>query len=57
MALLLLDTGLRLGEALSLKWAQVKLEREQGAKFGYLTISSGKAKSKNPKTYRLASGS
>jgi integrase len=39
VALLLLDTGLRLGEALSLEWAQVKLERAQGAKFGYLTVS------------------
>jgi len=34
--LLLLDTGLRLGEALSLEWAQVKLEPAQGAKFGHL---------------------
>jgi len=32
VALLLLDTGLRLGEALSLEWAQVKLEPAQGAK-------------------------
>jgi integrase len=46
VALLLLDTGLRLGEALSLEWAQVKLEPAQGAKFGYLTVFSGKAKSK-----------
>jgi integrase len=44
VALLLLDTGLRLGEALSLGWPQVKLKPAHGAKFGYLTILSGKAK-------------
>jgi integrase len=53
VALLLLDTGLRLCEALSLEWAQVKLEPAQGAKFGYLTVSSGKAKSKKSGTYHL----
>ena len=46
VALLLLDTGLRLGEALSLEWPQVKLAPAQGAKLGYLTVLSGKAKSK-----------
>ena len=54
VALLLLDTGLRLGEALSLEWAQVKLEPAQGAKFGYLTVSSGKAKSKKSRNVPLS---
>ena len=46
VAVLLLDTGLRLGEAVSLEWPQVKLEPAQGAKFGYLTVLSGKAKNR-----------
>jgi integrase len=45
VALLLLDTGLRLGEALSLEWPQVRLEPAKNAKFGYLTVLSAKAKS------------
>jgi integrase len=43
-----------LGEALSLEWAQVKLEPAQGAKFGYLTVSSGKAKSKKSRNVSLS---
>src|SRR5580658_1184529 len=54
VALLLLDTGLRLGEALSLEWPQVKLEPAQGAKFGYLTVLSGKAKSKKSRNVPLS---
>lgn len=42
--MLLLNTGLRLGEALSLEWPQVKLQPANGAKFGYLTVLSGKSK-------------
>jgi len=38
--------GLRLGEALSLEWPQIHLEPANGAKFGYLTVLSGKAKGK-----------
>ncbi len=54
IALLLLDTGLRLGEALSLDWPQVKLEPAQGAKFGYLTVLSRKAKSKKSRNVPLS---
>jgi len=43
-ATVLLDTGLRLGELLSLDWAQVRIEPANGAAYGYLTILSGKAK-------------
>jgi integrase len=43
-ATVLLDTGLRLGELLSLDWAQVHIAPAKGASYGYLTILSGKAK-------------
>ena len=53
VALLLLDTGLRLGEALSLDWPQVRLEPPNGAKFGYVTVLSGKAKSRKSRNVPL----
>jgi integrase len=49
-----LDTGLRLGEALTLEWPQVRLEPAQGAKFGYLTVLSGKAKSRKSRNVPLS---
>jgi integrase len=52
--LLLLDTELRLGEALTLEWPQVKLEPANGAKFGYLTVLSGKAKSRKRRNVPLS---
>src|SRR2546422_11480881 len=54
VALLLLDTGLRLGEALSLEWPQVRLEPAEGAKFGYLTVLYGKAKSRKARNVPLS---
>jgi integrase len=54
VAEVLLDTGLRLGEALSLEWPQVHLEPAKGAKFGYLTILSAKAKSKKSRNVPLS---
>ena len=36
VAMVLLNTGLRLGELLSLDWAQVHLDPAKGATFGYL---------------------
>ncbi|MFN2509937.1 MAG: tyrosine-type recombinase/integrase [Pyrinomonadaceae bacterium] len=42
-ALLLLDTGLRAGEALSLEWKDVHLEPAQGCRYGYLHVRSGKS--------------
>ena len=54
IALFLLDTGLRLGEALSLEWPQVRLEPAQGAKFGFLTVLSGKAKSRKSRNVPLS---
>lgn len=54
VAEVLLDTGLRLGEALSLEWPQVHLEVANGAKFGYLTVLSTKAKSKKARNVPLS---
>jgi integrase len=54
IAVLLLDTGLRLGEALNLDWQQVKLEPAQNAKFGYVTVLSGKAKSRKSRNVPLS---
>jgi integrase len=54
VATLLVDTGLRLGEALSLEWPQVQLEPANGAKFGYLTVLSGKAKSRKSRNVPLS---
>lgn len=45
VATVLLDTGLRAGELISLEGPQVRLEPAQGARYGYLTVLSGKAKS------------
>jgi integrase len=43
-ALLILDTGLRVGEALALTWGDLTLEPAQGKKFGYVQIRKGKNK-------------
>ena len=44
LALLILDTGLRIGEALELEWSDVHLKPANGAKFGYLHARGGKSK-------------
>lgn len=54
VAVVLVDTGLRLGEALSLDWRQVRLEPANGARFGYVTVLSGKAKSKKSRNVPLS---
>ncbi len=43
-ATLLLDAGLRLGEALKLQWADIHAQPVDGARFGYLFIRDGKSK-------------
>ena len=43
-ALLILDTGLRVGEALALTWGDVSLDPAPGKKFGYIQIREGKTK-------------
>jgi integrase len=45
VAAFLLDTGLRLGEALSLDWSQVRLHPPQGSERGYITVLGEKSKS------------
>jgi integrase len=43
-ALLILDTGLRLGEALRLEWRDVHLDAIGGSRTGYIQIRGGKTK-------------
>lgn len=43
-AVLILDTGLRVGEAVNLEWSDVHLEPVGSAKYGYIRIRSGKTK-------------
>jgi integrase len=42
-AILLLDTGLRVGELVNLQWADIHLEPVGSAKFGYLQVRGGKS--------------
>jgi integrase len=44
IALLILDTGLRVGEAVNLEWGDVHAEPVNGAKFGYVHIREGKSR-------------
>jgi integrase len=51
LALLMLDTALRDGEALALKWPDIHLKPAPTAKFGYLQVQKGKS----PKARRTVS--
>ena len=44
VALLILDTGMRAGEACKLEWSEVHLKPALGARFGYIHIGSGKSR-------------
>ena len=44
VALLILDTGLRVGEAVNLEWSDIILKPANGAKYGYLIVRKGKSK-------------
>jgi integrase len=47
VAVLILETGLRIGEAVSLEWHDVHLQPAVHAKFGYIRIRHGKSKNAN----------
>jgi len=44
VALLILDTGLRVGEAVALEWGDIHLDPAHGGRFGYLQVREGKSK-------------
>jgi len=44
IAILMLDTGLRVGEALSLEWSSIRLKPAPGAENGYVTVRAANAK-------------
>jgi integrase len=57
IAVLILETGLRIGEALMLQWESVRLEALPGARFGYLKVIAGKSRNARrniPLTDRVA---
>ena len=43
-ALLILDTGLRIGEAVALEWSDIHLDPIGAAKYGFLRVRKGKSK-------------
>ncbi len=44
IAVLMLETGLRIGETLNLEWKDIILEPINGARFGFLRVREGKSK-------------
>jgi integrase len=44
IAILMLETGLRIGETLNLEWTDIILEPVGGARFGFLRVREGKSK-------------
>ncbi len=44
VAILILDTGLRVGEALALAWPDIRTSPAPGAKLGYLQVRGGKSR-------------
>jgi len=58
IAVLMLETGLRIGETLHMEWGDVTLEPVNGARFGFLRVREGKSKNARriiPLTDRAAS--
>jgi integrase len=53
VAVVLLDTGLRIKECLSLEWSNVHLEPANGATHGYLTMRAGRSKNSKPRNVPL----
>jgi integrase len=56
-AVLSLDTGLRIGEALTLEWPQVHLEPARGATLGYLRVLGNRSKNSRPRNIPLTARS
>jgi integrase len=44
IAVLMLETGLRIGETINLEWTDIILEPVNGARFGFLRVREGKSK-------------
>jgi integrase len=44
VTLLIVDTGLRVGEAVALEWGDIHFEPAAGARFGYIQVRKGKTK-------------
>jgi integrase len=44
IAMVMLDTGMRPGEACAMEWSHVRLQPAAGSKFGYVHIPGGKSK-------------
>jgi integrase len=53
VAVLMLDTGLRIGEVLKLQWPYVQLAPAKDAKYGYLTIRALNAKNSKARNIPL----
>lgn len=53
VATMLIDTGLRLSEALTLEWGDVQLEPPSGATYGFLTVRAGNSKSSRSRNVPL----
>jgi integrase len=53
VAMVLLDTGLRIGEVLKLEWTNVHLEPAKNAKYGYLTVRASDAKNSKSRNIPL----
>jgi len=54
VATLLIDTGLRLSEALTLEWGDVQLQPPAGATYGFLTVRAGNSKSSRARNVQLS---
>jgi integrase len=52
-ATLMLDTGLRVGEMIGLRWSDIRLKPATGARYGYLTVQAGRSKNSKPRNIPL----
>jgi integrase len=53
LAVLMLDTGLRIGEAINLEWPDMHREPAAGAKLGYLRVRAGHSKNSKARNIPL----